>query len=99
MHYQRCWMNDNYVKFEFEIQFLHIYYEFNGDNLFTVNIYKIYFNYNSMHPNNKLHVLQTSVQWISKELKKKKKKKKILNYFQKKKRKNHVNYKNTPNSN
>ena len=35
-------MNDNYAKFEFEIQFLHMYHEFNGDNVCTVHVYKIY---------------------------------------------------------
>ena len=35
-------MNHNYVNFEFEIQFLHIYHELIGDNIYTVNVYKIY---------------------------------------------------------
>ena len=36
-------MNDNYTKFEFEIQLLHAYHESNGDSVYTVNVYKIYF--------------------------------------------------------
>ena len=35
-------MNDNYAKFEFEIQFLYTYYESNGDSVYTISIYKIY---------------------------------------------------------
>ena len=35
-------MNDNYVKFEFEIQLLHACHEPNGYSIYTVNVYKIY---------------------------------------------------------
>ena len=35
-------MNDNYVKFEFDIQFLHTCHESNGDSVYTVSVYKIY---------------------------------------------------------
>ena len=35
-------MNDNYTKFEFEIQFLYICHGSNGDSIYTVNVYKIY---------------------------------------------------------
>ena len=71
-------MNDNYIKFEFEIRVLHVYHEFIRDNIFTVSVYNIYFKfkYNRKHPNNILSVLQTSVPWTSN-------KKKILDYFTK----------------
>ena len=39
------WKNDNYTKFEFEIQLLHICHESNGDSIYTVNAYKIYSKY------------------------------------------------------
>ena len=35
-------MNDNYIKFEFKIQFLHICHEFNDDSVYINNVYKIY---------------------------------------------------------
>ena len=35
-------MNENYVKFEFEIQLLHAYHKFNGDSVYTISVYKIY---------------------------------------------------------
>mgnify|MGYP004711230515 CR=1 FL=1 len=35
-------MNDNYAKFEFEIQFLHTCYEYNDDSVYTVSVGKIY---------------------------------------------------------
>ena len=35
-------MNDNYTKFEFEIQLLHMCHKSNGDSIYTVNVYKIY---------------------------------------------------------
>ena len=40
IHCQR-WMNDNYVKFEFEIQLLHTYHESNGDSVYTISVGKI----------------------------------------------------------
>ena len=35
-------MNDNYAKFEFEIQLSHICHGSNNDSVYTVNVYKIY---------------------------------------------------------
>ena len=35
-------MNDNYVKFKFKIQFLHICHESNNNSLYTVSVYEIY---------------------------------------------------------
>ena len=35
-------MNDNYVKFEFEIQILHTCHESNDDSVYTVSVGKIY---------------------------------------------------------
>ena len=35
-------MNDNYAKFEFEIQFLHMCHGSNGDSVYTVSVGKIY---------------------------------------------------------
>ena len=35
-------MNDNYAKFEFEIEFLHTCHESNGDSVYTVSVGKIY---------------------------------------------------------
>ena len=35
-------MNDNYVKFIFKIQVLHICHKLNGDSVYTVSAYKIY---------------------------------------------------------
>ena len=41
--YCQRWMNDNYAKFEFEIQFLYICHGFNNnDSICIVNTYKIY---------------------------------------------------------
>ena len=37
------WMNDKHIKFEFKIQLSYIYYLFDGDSTYTVNVYKIYF--------------------------------------------------------
>ena len=42
-------MNDNYAKFKFEIQFLHACHESNGDSVYTVNVYKIYYIYIYMY--------------------------------------------------
>ena len=35
-------MNDNYAKFEFEIQLLHICHESNDDSVYIISVYKIY---------------------------------------------------------
>ena len=35
-------MNDNYVKFKFEIQLLYTCHKSNDDNVYTVNVGKIY---------------------------------------------------------
>ena len=35
-------MNDNYTKFEFEIQLLHKCHGSSGDSVYTVSVYKIY---------------------------------------------------------
>ena len=35
-------MNNNYIKFKFEIQILYMHYESNGDNIYIVSAYKIY---------------------------------------------------------
>ena len=34
-------MNDNYTKFEFEIQLLYTYYESNDNSIYTVSVGKI----------------------------------------------------------
>ena len=39
-------MTDNYAKFRFEIQLLHMYHESNGDSVYTFHVYKIYPNRN-----------------------------------------------------
>ena len=35
-------MNDNYINFEFIIQFLHICHDFSNNSMYTVSVYKIY---------------------------------------------------------
>ena len=35
-------MNDNYIKFEFKIQFLYMYHGYNDDSVCTVSVYKFY---------------------------------------------------------
>ena len=33
------WMNDNYTKFKYKTQLLHIYHEFHCDNVYVVSVY------------------------------------------------------------
>ena len=47
-------MNDNYINFEFEIQFLHICHGSNDDSICTVSLYKIYSNIINKVDENKL---------------------------------------------
>ena len=43
-------MNDNYAKFEFEIQFLRICHKSNDDSVYTVSVGKIYSYFNPNLP-------------------------------------------------